>query len=183
MGERIETFRDVKGVSGVNRSMRECPHAQERANALIKSAVQLTLFVEFLEHRRTINSDEYRETLQNLRKSIKNKRPGLLTEIVVLLHDNKRPHVSRVTHTELTKFKREQLDHPLYSLDWSPCDFYVFGPLKKHLNGVPFNLEDGLKDAGKDCVSSRPLEFWKQGILRLVNQWDRYAQAYGVYFK
>ncbi|GFY51776.1 hypothetical protein TNIN_28041 [Trichonephila inaurata madagascariensis] len=58
---------------------------EERTNALIKSAVQLTLLVEFLEHRRTISSDEYCETLQSLRRSIKNKSPGLLTESVVML--------------------------------------------------------------------------------------------------
>ena len=46
-----------------------------------------------------------------------------------------------------------------------------------------FNSDDELKDAVKDWISSRPQEFWEQGILRLVNQWDRCAQAYGVYFE
>ncbi|GFW41986.1 hypothetical protein TNCV_6941 [Trichonephila clavipes] len=32
-------------------------------------------------------------------------------------------------------------------------------------------------------VSSQPQEFWEQGILWLVHQWDRCAQAYGVYFE
>ncbi|GFY80070.1 hypothetical protein TNIN_390111 [Trichonephila inaurata madagascariensis] len=35
----------------------------------------------------------------------------------------------------------------------------------------------------KAWVSSKPQEFWEQGILRLVHQWDRCAQAYGVYFE
>lgn len=145
--------------------------------------VQGPLLVEFLEHRRTINSDVYCETLRSLRRSIKNKRPGLLTVGVVLLHDNARPHVSRVTHAELAKFRWERLDHPPYSPDMSPCDFHVFGPLKKHLKGRQFNSDDEVKDAVKDWVSSRPQEFWEQGILRLVHQWDRCAQAYGAYFK
>ncbi|GFX92657.1 histone-lysine N-methyltransferase SETMAR [Trichonephila clavipes] len=116
-------------------------------------------------------------------KSIKNKRPGLLTEGVVVLHDNTRPHVSRVTQMELGKFKWETLDHLPYSLDMSPCDFHVFGPLKKHLKGKRFNSDDVLKDTVKDWASSQPQEFWEQGILRLVHQWDRWAQAYGVSFK
>ncbi|GFS68706.1 histone-lysine N-methyltransferase SETMAR [Trichonephila clavipes] len=66
--------------------------------------VQCPLLVEFIEHRKGINSDVCCETLQRLRRSIKNKRPGLFTEGVVLLHDNARPHVSRVTQ-ELDKFK------------------------------------------------------------------------------
>ncbi|GFV01790.1 histone-lysine N-methyltransferase SETMAR [Trichonephila clavipes] len=63
--------------------------------------VQGPLLVEFLEHRKSINSDVYCETLRRLRRSIKNKRSGLLTEGDVLLHDNARPHVSRVTQMEL----------------------------------------------------------------------------------
>ncbi|GFW96137.1 HTH_48 domain-containing protein [Trichonephila clavipes] len=59
-----------------------------------------------------------------------------------------------------------------------PCDFHVFGPLKKHLKGKRFNSDDVLKDTVKDWVSSQPQEFWEQGILGLVQQWDRCAQAY-----
>ncbi|GFW20344.1 histone-lysine N-methyltransferase SETMAR [Trichonephila clavipes] len=93
--------------------------------------VQGPLLVEFLEHRKSINSDAYCETLRRLRWSIKNKRPGLLKEGVVLLHDNAHPHVSRVTQMELDKFKWETLDLPPCSPDMSPCDFHVFDPLKK----------------------------------------------------
>ena len=31
----------------------------------------------------------------------------------------------------LAKFKWEQFEHPPYSPDMSPCDFHLFGPLKK----------------------------------------------------
>ncbi|GFT81558.1 histone-lysine N-methyltransferase SETMAR [Trichonephila clavipes] len=63
--------------------------------------VQSPLLVEFLKHRKSINSDMYCETLRRLSRSIKNKRPGLLTKGVVLFHDNARPHVSIVTQMEL----------------------------------------------------------------------------------
>ncbi|GFW70551.1 mariner Mos1 transposase [Trichonephila clavipes] len=129
--------------------------------------VQGPLLAEFLEHRKSINSDVYCETLRRLRRSIKNKRPGLLTEGGVLLD----------------KFKWETLDHPPYSPDMLPCAFHVFGPLKKHLKGKRFNSDDVFKDTVKDKVSSQPQEFWEQGILRLVHQWDRCAQTYGVYFE
>ncbi|GFV39614.1 histone-lysine N-methyltransferase SETMAR [Trichonephila clavipes] len=145
--------------------------------------IQGPLLVEFLDHRKSINFDVYCETLRPLRRSTKNKRPGLLTEGVVQLHDNARPHVSRVTQMELDKLKWETLNHPLYSQDMSPCDFHVFVPLKKHVKGKCFNSDDVLKDTVKDWVSSQPQEFWEQGIQRLVNQWDRCAQAYGVYFE
>ena len=143
--------------------------------------VQDSLFVEFLEHRGTIISDVYWETIQSLRMSIKNKRQELLTEGVVLHHDNARPHVSRVTYAKLVKFKYEQRDYPSYSPDMSSCDFYVFGPLKKHLKEQRFNSDDEFKDAVKDETSSQ--QFWEHGILQLINQWDHCAQAYSVHFE
>ncbi|GFV40866.1 histone-lysine N-methyltransferase SETMAR [Trichonephila clavipes] len=121
--------------------------------------VQGPLLVELLEHRKSINSDVYCETLRHLRRSIKNKRPELITEGVVLFRDNARPHVSRVTQMELEKFKWETLDHPPYSPDMSHCDFYVFDPLKKHQKGKCFNSDDVLKDTVKDWISSQPQEF------------------------
>ncbi|GFY55273.1 hypothetical protein TNIN_230871 [Trichonephila inaurata madagascariensis] len=53
----------------------------------------------------------------------------------------------------------------------------VFGTLKKYLKKKHFSSDDGLKNIVKDWVSSQPQEFRKQGILRLLNQWGRYAQA------
>ncbi|GFS90301.1 histone-lysine N-methyltransferase SETMAR [Trichonephila clavipes] len=76
----------------------------------------------------------------------------------------------RVTLIELDKFKWETLDHLPYSSDMSPRDFYVLGPLKKHLKGKRFNSDDVLKDTVKDWVSSQPQEFWEQGIMWFVHQ-------------
>ena len=55
-------------------------------------------------------------------------------EGVVLLHDNARSNVSKVTYVKRVKYKREQLDYPVYSLNMSPCDFHAFGPLKKNIS-------------------------------------------------
>ena len=59
--------------------------------------VQGPLLVEFLEHRRTITSDVHFDILQRLKRSINNKSQGLLTEGVVLLHDNARSNMFKVT--------------------------------------------------------------------------------------
>ena len=88
------------------------------------------------------------ETIQSLCRFIKNKRQELLTEGVVLIYDNAHSHVSRVTPAKRAKW--EQLDHQLYSPNMSPCDFNVFGSLKKHLKGQRFNSNDELKYAVKD---------------------------------
>ena len=55
------------------------------------------LLIEFLPQGSTINSAQYCSTLTKLRKAIKNKRLGLLSQGVILLHDNTHPYVSQET--------------------------------------------------------------------------------------
>ncbi|GBL54733.1 hypothetical protein AVEN_182212-1 [Araneus ventricosus] len=52
------------------------------------------LLIEFMTCRTTINSEVYCCTLKKLKRAIQNKRRGLLSSGVVLLHDNARPHTA-----------------------------------------------------------------------------------------
>ncbi|GBM24878.1 hypothetical protein AVEN_221690-1 [Araneus ventricosus] len=55
---------------------------------------QEILLIEFMTRRTTINSEVYCRTLKKLKRAIQNKRRGLLSSGVVLLHDNSRPHTA-----------------------------------------------------------------------------------------
>ncbi|GBM73994.1 hypothetical protein AVEN_21147-1 [Araneus ventricosus] len=62
-------------------------------------------------------------------------RSGLLCSGMVSLHDNAQPHTATRTIRKLTKIRWRVLEHQPYSPDLSPCDFHVFGSLKKALKG------------------------------------------------
>ncbi|GBO28860.1 Histone-lysine N-methyltransferase SETMAR [Araneus ventricosus] len=49
------------------------------------------LLLDFMQRRTTINAVAYGQTLRKLRRTIQNKRRGMLTEGILLLHDNARP--------------------------------------------------------------------------------------------
>ncbi|PNF27525.1 hypothetical protein B7P43_G02895 [Cryptotermes secundus] len=72
----------------------------------------------------------YCETLKRLRKVIQNKRRGLLTFSIVILHDNARAHGAACTPTLLEHLNWELFDSPPYSLDLAPKDFSPFIYLK-----------------------------------------------------
>ncbi|KAJ4444773.1 hypothetical protein ANN_06570 [Periplaneta americana] len=55
------------------------------------------LLIDFLPRGETVNTDRYCGTLRKLRRAIQNKRRGMLTAGVVLLHDNAHPHKARRT--------------------------------------------------------------------------------------
>ena len=60
--------------------------------------------------------------LRVLRSAIKSNRPEMLSDGIILLHDNARPHTANLVRDKLKKFGWETLHHPPYSPDLSPCD-------------------------------------------------------------
>ncbi len=81
------------------------PSSKKFKTVLLANKVVCTVFwdgkgviwQEYLLKGATINVERYCETLKNLRKAIKRKRPGLLMEGAILLHDDAHPHSANVT--------------------------------------------------------------------------------------
>ncbi|GFU20501.1 histone-lysine N-methyltransferase SETMAR [Trichonephila clavipes] len=67
------------------------------------------LLVEFMQQGTTINAAAYCATLTKLRRAIQNKRRGLLTSGVLLLHDNASPHSAINTQNLIRSFGWERL--------------------------------------------------------------------------
>jgi hypothetical protein len=74
--------------------------------------------VEFMHQGTTITSEVYCEILIKSFTSIRNKRRGMLTSGVMLLHDNFRSHTAARTRVLLEHFNWELFDHPPYSPGW-----------------------------------------------------------------
>ena len=68
----------------------------------------------------------YANVIKQLRVAIKEKRRGKLAAGVLLLHDNAPVHKSRVAQAAIRECKFEQLNHPPYSPDLAPSDYYLF---------------------------------------------------------
>ena len=90
---------------------------------------QRVYMTEFLEAWNTVNSARYIETLRYLRWRVCRVRRS--TSLILLLHDNARPHTARATIDALETLKYEVLSHPPYSPDLAPSDFHYFPHLKR----------------------------------------------------
>jgi hypothetical protein len=69
-----------------------------------------------------------------------------LSQGLLMLHDNARPYAVHATPNTLHRFGWGVLDHPPYRSDLSPCDYHVFGPLKKTLKGRRFNSDEAVRE-------------------------------------
>jgi len=139
------------------------------------------LMLEWLETGGTVNANRFCDTLRKLKTAIKNRRRGMLSKGVILLQDNARPHVAKVCKDLLQHFRWEVLHHPPYSPDMSPCDFHVFGPLKKALKGRRFTDKDEVQETIEEWFRTQPKTFFADGIHRLVDQWDTCFNQQGDY--
>jgi hypothetical protein len=85
------------------------------------------------------------------------------------LHDNSRPHTANKTNERLRNFKWEVLEHPPYSPDLVPSDFYLFGPLKHHLSAEHFPDNEAVEREDTAWFRQQPKEFYAAGFQGLVN--------------
>ena len=64
---------------------------------------------------------------------------------VILHQDNAPSHRAKMTQDLLRQFGWEVLNHPPYSPDLAPCDFFLFPKLKKMMKGIKFATETEVK--------------------------------------
>jgi histone-lysine N-methyltransferase SETMAR len=97
------------------------------------------LHIDFLHDQKTVNAAYYCDLLEKVRAAYRPKRRSFPIRDVLLLHNNARPHTAALTQKKLAELYWTALEHRPYSPDLSPCDFFLFGPLKEALGGERFN--------------------------------------------
>ncbi|KAI6649963.1 hypothetical protein LOD99_6327 [Oopsacas minuta] len=78
------------------------------------------------------------ECLTEIEKFDQNRRLRIGTRRLRILHDNARPHKTKLVREKLEAMKIVELDHSPYSPDLAPCSFELSPRLKKHLSGRKF---------------------------------------------
>jgi hypothetical protein len=71
------------------------------------------------------------EVLTRLRESVRSKRPGLWPDKWILHRDNAPARDALWFREFLAKKSITKMDHPTYSPDLTPCDFWLFPKFKK----------------------------------------------------
>lgn len=138
-------------------------------------------------HRHTtINGPLYRQILECLFQSIQHRRTHQWRAGTFILHDdNARPHRSDPVLQFLHGRHARVLDHPPYSPDLAPADFFLFPRVKKELRGIRFDDLDSLEECCDDVLGRiTQAEFqeavitkWKQRMRKCVQFGGRYFEG------
>ncbi len=134
--------------------------------------------------RGTLNSAQFINILSNLRHAISQKRGVKFLQNFSLHMDNASPHTSQPTRTFLMLSKTKVLEHPTYSPDLAPSDFWFFARLKKPLRGHWFqSLADLQAAVDKEIGDIASFEF-EQCVLRdWPKRWAHCVDKEGLYFE
>jgi histone-lysine N-methyltransferase SETMAR len=100
-----------------------------------------------MPQKTTITGQIYANTITALREVIKEERWGKLSAGVLLLHDNAPVHMSAKSQAAIRQCGFQQLNHPPYSPDLAPSDYFLFRVMKKFLRGKRFSSDEEVKEA------------------------------------
>ena len=139
------------------------------------------VMVDYLEKGATITGSNYAEQIRRLREAIKEKRRGKLRTGVLFHQDNAPAHKAEVAMAAIREAGFELLEHPPYSPDLAPSDFYLFPRLKEQLRGRKFEDNDEVMAAVEAFFESCDQDFFSKGIRALEKRWTKCIELSGDY--
>ncbi|CAH1967308.1 unnamed protein product [Acanthoscelides obtectus] len=113
-----------------------------------------------LNEQRTVTADWY--TTICLPKVITELRKINPERRIILHQDNAGSHTAQKTRQYLTEENVELLEHPSYSPDLSPNDFFTYLKIKSRLRGQSFQSPEEAVDAFKNAVLDLPANEWNK---------------------
>jgi hypothetical protein len=107
----------------------------------------------------------------------------MLESGVIVLQDNATPHCHYDVQNLVQRWSWEVLEHPLYSPDLTPCDYWLFPCVKEHLQGKRFESEDNINTAVTASLKHLSKDKYRAVIHRLPHRWEKCVDSAGDYIE
>ena len=126
------------------------------------------IYMHWVPTGQTVNKEYNDEVLREFRKRFRWKRSALFKPGQWHFHQDNAPvHNSILVIDYFTKMGIKTVTHPPYSLDLTPCDFWLFSKLQEKLRGCRYETIEEMKDVVPlwNCTTSalQPEEITPKG--------------------
>ena len=139
---------------------------------------------EYAPHGQTVNQTYYLEVLRRLRDAVRRKRPEKWRRNSWFLHhDNAPAHRALSIREFLAKHNIPTVDHPPYSPDLAPADFFLFPKLKKSLKGQRFEAVEDIKENATTLLNTIHKEDYQRCFEKWTERWQHCVAVEGEYFE
>ncbi|GFX17770.1 hypothetical protein TNCV_475701 [Trichonephila clavipes] len=117
-----------------------------------------------------VNAATYSAPLLELRKNVKNRWRGMLSDEIIILHDNSCPRTTAVSSTFLMQFCWKILEHPSYKLGLlllvnTPSSVHC----KKALKGQRFHDDNEVQVPVENLFHNLHRSFFTHGVPHVVD--------------
>ncbi|EGI62239.1 Mariner Mos1 transposase, partial [Acromyrmex echinatior] len=96
--------------------------------------------------------------------------------------DNARPHVAKVVKKYLETLKWNVLPHLQYFPDIAPSDYWLFRRMQHDLASHRFTSFAEIENWLQNWIASKNLSFFRDGIRKLPERWEKVVASDGQYF-
>ncbi|GBN31020.1 Mariner Mos1 transposase [Araneus ventricosus] len=137
---------------------------------------------EFIPEGETVNKELYLEVFKRLRDAIRRKQPEKwATNDWFLLHDNAISHLALIVKKYLARHSVTPQEHPPYSPDLAPADFYMFPGLKMKLKENRFVDSDEVIGNATKQLKNLSKNGFQECFEQLYERWKKCVDAGGKY--
>ena len=117
------------------------------------------IYINWVPEVQSVNQVYYKNVLTNLRERVRRRRPDMWKNVSwILHHDNAPAHNALYVKRYLAKNNIPLMEHPPYSPDLVPCDFFLFPKIKSALKGTRFEsvgCSESKSDATLEQLNTR----------------------------
>ncbi len=162
----------------------KCIRERTVGKVLLITFFDMAGMIHYEFFHRTVNAELFVLVLQNLRESILHRRGMQYLKVCSLHMDNASPHTALDTRKFLIQCGMKVIEHPPYSPDLAPSDFWLYPRLKKPLRGKRYENLHSLKEAVCKEIGSISSEEFKDCVTKQWPcRWARCVNSAGAYFE
>ena len=137
-----------------------------------------------LPAKHTVTAAWYTECcLPKVFQTVERLRPKSGIRGMKFHHDNAPAHTAGRIKEFLRQSGLEMIEHPPYSPELAPCDFWLFPNLKRHLKGRRYESESELIAAFLEAVECIPVSSYSKLLDMWLHRCQRCIDANGEYFE
>ena len=124
------------------------------------------------------------KVLKRLREKVRWKRPELFANNSWILHHDNAPAHTALSVMEFLATKQIiVLEHPAYSPDLTPSDFFLFLKIKEILIGRHFDDTDDIRNNTTAALKAIPQNKFQNCSEGWTRHWHRCIASQGEYFE
>lgn len=158
--------------------------SQEKAMIIPFFDSQGIIHIEWVPQGQTVNKEYYLNVLKRFREKMRWKRPQQWRSGQWWFHQDNAPcHKSTLVTSWMADRGMKVVQHPPYSPDLAPCDFFLFPRMKNNLKGTRFKSTQELKEASRKYLQGLLKKDFQEAFQDWERRMKKCVDAKGHYFE